>query len=272
MKPLIKSKKDIQRIPMYIEGLDENIEGGIPMEQIVLVSGTSGTMKSSLVFNVFYNEVLKRKRCGLYISLEQSAYSFLNHMINLGFDLDKIDYIVMEDISKLTDVLTKVKSAKDGVLVLLDIGAVRKQLKEVTETPGGDWLNVIKNIIKRFKKTTEKCDLFCLDSITALYVLSEFKNPRTTLFHIFEFLRDMGMTSYIVSEMPVDKNKYATYEVEDFLADAVIKLEVTPRQRKVTREISVVKMRTTKCSLDIFTLEFERGKFKALYGGQTPLV
>lgn len=270
MKPLIKSKKDIQRVPLYIEGLDDNIEGGVPDGHVVLVSGTSGTMKSSLVFNVFYHEVLKRKKAGLYISLEQSSHSILNHMINLGYDLEKINYFVLEDISKLSEAVAKVKSAKNGIFVLLDIGAVRKQLKQVTESPSGDWLNVIKNILKRFKKTGH-CDLFCLDSITALYVLSEFKNPRTTLFHIFEFLRDLGVTTYLISEMPVDKDN-ATYAVEDFLADTVIKLELTPRQRKVSREISVVKMRTTKCSIDIFTLEFTRGKFKALYGGQTPLV
>ena len=49
-------------------------------------------------------------------------------------------------------------------------------------------------------------------------------------------------------------------------------MQLTERYRKVTREISIVKMRATKCNLDIFTLEYEDKKFKAMYGGKTPVV
>jgi len=80
------------------------------------------------------------------------------------------------------------------------------------------------------------------------------------------------VTSYLISEMPLKKDRYGDYEIEEFLADAVIKIDLVGRQRKVTREINIVKMRSTNCTNDIFSLEFEKGKFKALYGGQTPLI
>ena len=72
--------------------------------------------------------------------------------------------------------------------------------------------------------------------------------------------------------MPLDKKKFGEYEVEDFLADGVIMLELKARQRRVMREISTIKMRATKANTDIFTLEFDNGKFRALHGGKTPLV
>ena len=48
----------IEKIKTYIEGLDQRLEGGIPPGHIVLVCGTSGSMKSSLTFNIGYNFVL----------------------------------------------------------------------------------------------------------------------------------------------------------------------------------------------------------------------
>ena len=54
---IISSKTEIKRVPLYIEGLDDNIEGGVPEGHIILISGSAGTMKSSLAFNVLYNAV-----------------------------------------------------------------------------------------------------------------------------------------------------------------------------------------------------------------------
>ncbi len=273
-KPALKASsglKAMKRVKTHIEGYDQHLVGGIPAGHVVLVCGTAGTMKSSLIFNVFYNEVLANKSTAVYLTLEQSSASLISHMSTMGYDLGKIEIDVLDDISKLGKTLVKAKAAKDGILVLIDVGAVRKQLKAVTESPSGDWINVIKNILKKFK-TEAQIDLFCLDSLSALYVLSDMKNPRAELFHIFEFLRDSEVTSYLISEMPLDRKKYSEYEIEDYLADGVIVLELKARQRRVMREISTVKMRSTDANTDIFTLEFEKGKFKALQGGQTPLV
>ena len=59
---IVSDKSEIKRVPTYIENFDRNIEGGIPEGFITLVAGTSGTMKSSLAFNVIYNEVVQKKK------------------------------------------------------------------------------------------------------------------------------------------------------------------------------------------------------------------
>ncbi|MBS3102295.1 hypothetical protein J4458_02510 [Candidatus Woesearchaeota archaeon] len=257
------------KIKTYIKGLDENLQGGIPEGHLVLVCGSAGTMKSSVAFNIIYNEVLEGKT-GIYLTLEQSHASLLKQMENMEFDLSKVNVQVLEEISKIDEVAKKVKSSK-GTLVISDLGAIRKKLADTKFGPSGDWLNAMKNIIKKIS-TSSKCDLFVLDSLSALYVLSSFDKPRTKIFHIFEFLRDLGLTSFLVSEMPIDQSKYSEYEVEDFLADGIIYLQLTKRYRKVTREISVVKMRATECNNDVFTLEYKNKKFQATFGGRTPLV
>lgn len=269
MNNLIKNKNEIKRVKTYIVGLDENLQGGIPEGSIVLVSGTSGTMKSTVSFNILYNEAKKGKNC-LYISLEQSSISLLNHVTNMEYNLSDVNLVVIEDISRLDEAINEMGSKK-GCLAILDLGAIRKKIKATTFGPSADWLNAIKNTIKKIN-IGSNCHIFVLDSLSALYVLSKFTDVRTELFYVFEFLRDSGLTSFLISEMPLNKERYSEYEVEGFLADGIIKLELNERYRKVTREISIVKMRTTAHNTDVFTLEYKDKKLHALYGGQTPLV
>ena len=268
----IKSKKDIKRVRTYIEGLDETMEGGIPENHIVLLSGTSGTMKSSVAFNIMYNEALKGET-SLYLTLEQSAKSLLTHMTNMDFDLSKINVVELSEISNETSKIDEVvkKQKGKGTMIIADLGAIRKKVKDTKFSAGSDWLNAIKNLTKKIKVHVN-CKLFTLDSLSALYVLSQFEQPRAKLFFIFEFLRDLNLTSFLISEIPHAKSGYSEYGVEEYLADGIIHLMLTERYRKVTREISVVKMRASECNNDIFTLEYKNRKFHALYGGKTPVI
>ncbi len=267
---LVKSKKEIKRIKTYISGLDENLEGGIPTGHIVLVNGTSGTMKSSVSFNVLYNEALNGNT-GFYLTLEQSSHSIIKHMVNMDFDMSKINLIVISDISKLEKEIKSVKSSKKGSLIMIDLGILRKKVKDTKFSSRSDWLNAIKNLATKIVQDT-KCELFVLDSMSALYALSKFEDPRTKLFYVFEFLRELGLTSFLVSESPAEKNRFTEFGVEEYLADGIIRLELTERYRKVTREISIVKMRATNCNLDVFTLEYKNKRFNAMYGGKTPVL
>ncbi len=264
-----KNKKDIKRIKTYINGLDENMEGGIPEGHLVLISGTPGTMKSSVVFNILYNEAL-RGQTSVYITLEQSYNSFLKHMINLDFDLSKINIVTLSDISALDNAIKNIKSKKGSILIA-DLGSIRKRVSGAKFSSSKDWFNAIKNLTKRLKESTE-CKIFALDSLSALYVLSKFEDPRADLFFIFEFFRDLGLISFLITEIPLNKEMFTEYGLEEYLADGIIHLMLTERYRKVTREISVVKMRATNCNNDIFTLEYKNNKFLALFGGKVPII
>jgi len=47
------------RIRTFIHGFDEKLDGGIPVGQIVLLAGEPGTMKSTIAFNVIYQNALR---------------------------------------------------------------------------------------------------------------------------------------------------------------------------------------------------------------------
>ena len=265
-------KKSVNRIKTYINGLDENMEGGIPEGHLSLLCGSAGTMKSSICFNVLYNEAMTRGKTGIYFSLEQSHISLLAHMVNMGYDFDKINLVVIKDLGNLKKEIDSLKLTNRGTIIITDVGAIRKEIRDIKVTTANTgWLNVIKNVARKIKLEA-RLDLFVLDSLSALYVLSKFENPRIELFYIFEFIRDLKVTSFLISEMPLDNSRYSEYEVEDYLCDGIIYLKLSRFRRDVVREVSIVKMRGTECNNDVFSLEYKKGAFHAMYGGQNPLL
>ncbi|MBU0666660.1 MAG: ATPase domain-containing protein [Nanoarchaeota archaeon] len=265
----VSEQKIIRRIRTYINGLDEHMEGGIPEGHATLISGTAGTMKSSVCFNILYNEALKGKK-SLYVSLEQSYESLVQHMSNMRLNIHRIKLLPIKDLTKINEVVNKAKAGDTGSIIIADVGCIRNEIKDIKLGDNRSWLNVIKNIIKKMKADLN-CDLVVLDSMSALYVLSRFENPRIELFYLFEFLKSMEITSYLISET-TDNGAYSELGMEDFLADGIINLRLTPFRRNIVREIAIVKMRATDCNNDIFSLEFKNGQFQALYGGQNPLL
>ena len=82
----------MNRIPTHVEGLDENMQGGIPKGHICIVAGASGAMKSSVTFSVLYNAVLYGETSGIYVTLEQGKDSLRAHMSNMGMNVDCLLY------------------------------------------------------------------------------------------------------------------------------------------------------------------------------------
>jgi circadian clock protein KaiC len=226
------------RIKTYIQGLDERMGGGIPRGHIILICGPSGSLKSSLAFNIVYHAAKELKLKAVYMSLEQSRTSLIENMRNLGMDHNEV---------------------KDD-LAVVDLGAVRKKIKDIEMAKSTDWMDSIMKHLRTYRKLGS--DIVCIDSLEALYVLSGMKNPRNELFHFFENLRDLNLTSFLISEMPEKEIRFGKYGVESFLSDGIIHLALERYERSVGRFISVVKMRKTKHSTDYYPLLVDEKGFR----------
>ncbi|MEW5936469.1 MAG: ATPase domain-containing protein [Candidatus Thermoplasmatota archaeon] len=225
------------RVRTYIDGFDERLQGGIPEGSIVLVVGEPGTMKSSVAYNILHHNALHDGRKCLYITLEQSSSSLKKHMRGLGWEMEAV---------------------KDRMEVV-DIGLIRKRLTQLKEQ---SWMQVFKMYAKSLHETSNY-ELLSVDSLPVLQLLAKFKEPREEMFHLFEWLRDLGVTTLLVSEMCPDSRSYARYE-EDFLADGIIYLRMMEMGGvSVQRHVRCVKMRATNHSTDYFSLLFDSGRLKA---------
>jgi len=178
--------------------------------------------------------------------------------------------IIGSDPNIIKKKIKDVKKSKKGHLVLCDLGTLRTAIR-AQAAASSDWWNIISKIVKTLK---DEANVTCcvLDSINSLYVLSNFKQPRNQIFYIFNYFKQLDITTFFISEMPKDAHKFSEYEIEDYLADGVIVIQLTERNRKVTREITIIKLRSTKINTDIFTLEYTPKGFQAIYGGKMPLV
>jgi len=225
---------EVERVKTFIQGFDEQIGGGVPKGSIVLVAGTAGTMKSSITFNILYHNAKVKGLKGLYISLEQNRSSLVRHMKGLGMDVSKVE----------------------DKINIWDLGMIRSGL-----IAGETWLNIFRKDLQEYKEKVG-LDILVLDSLPVLDLITQWKDPRTELFHMFEWLRDLGITVFLIAEIPEGERKYGQHD-EDFLADGILHLRMMEAdQNSVIRMLRCVKMRNTGHSMNFFTLLFEGKKFQ----------
>ena len=232
-------------VKTYIDGFDDKMQGGIPPGSVVLLVGQPGTMKSSVAYNILFNNAKIKKKRGIYVTLEQTRVSLLEHMIKLGMD-------------------TQTLADSGSGIVVIDMTRLRKETKAKTVREDINWVDSIIQTVDSYR-TKYSCDILVLDSLAALYSLATFSNPRSDIFFFFERLRELDMSVIIISEMlDPDKELFGMFGVEDFLADGIIHLDLEKSGRRVNLFLSVFKMRKTNHDRSYYPLMFDGTKFEII--------
>jgi KaiC/GvpD/RAD55 family RecA-like ATPase len=149
-------------------------------------------------------------------------------------------------------------SAVEDNVHLLDLGLIRKNLKMLGDQT---WMHVFRMYAENLKNSTDY-SLLVLDSLPVLELLAQFKEPRTELFQFFEWLRELGITTFLISEMSADAKSYAKHD-EDFLSDGIVHLKMEKVDDvNIQRRIRCVKMRSCNHNSNYFTLLFGEGSFQ----------
>jgi len=226
----------MDRVQTHVEGFDEALGGGIPRGSIVLVAGSPGTMKTALTFSMLYENV-KAGSKALYISLEESQEDLRAAMSELGMTgLDAME------------------------LYVLDIGKIRLEHKD--EELSKNWLDVLRKYIDQ-RVRVNRFDLVAIDSLAALYSLSHLEHPRRDLFHFFGFLKSLGATCFLISEVPTGNNGKLSSFDEEFLADGILVLRHFEKgETDVQLRLRCVKMRRTRHEHGYYALIRTNGRFQ----------
>ncbi len=213
------------RIATYVEGLDERMQGGIPRKHIVLVAGSSGSMKSTLTFSMLYNSVLNDNTSGIYVTLEQGKESLQSHMAGMGMNIDD----------------PRVRNR----IAIIDLAGLRVQLDEQGMSGKVDWMGQLIKQLTNYRKSIG-FEVLIFDSLGAFFTLTKMDNPRDEIFRLFEAVRNLGLTAFFICEMTGEDHKqFGEYGVEDYLSDGVIHLVMDRHGDEVKRKMSIVKMRHT---------------------------
>lgn len=230
-----------ERILTHLLELDKMLHGGIPKGSVNLVCGVAGTMKSSFAYSILYQHAFEYGTRGLFISLEQRRESLVDQMTTLGIHKE-----LAED------------------LVILDLARLRRDM-EVAEHIGAgpNWMHNIQTLIDSYMKMYEP-EMICLDSLGALDSISDLQNPRRELGEFFDFLRNTGMTSFLISEMNIEKRSFGRYGFEEFLADGVFHMFDDRSELGGNVYMAVNKMRNTDFDRAFYPLMFKTGRFELM--------
>ena len=238
------------RIRTFVKGFDQEVlGGGIPAGHVVLLRGPTGTMKTSLAYSILYHNAL-HGTSGSYITIEQSAASLLEHAASLGLRPTEVsEFFPILDLSR-------------GPERLEELAAHMASRIGQKEFSGDSPLEVlqakIRDLVSQFGLR-----LLVIDSWDALAFVLDFRDRRQQTFAFFEWLRELGVTSFLVAEVgPRDVEEPNAFD-EAFLADAILQLRMEPvSDIAFQRRIQCLKMRSANHDSDWFTLLFENKRFE----------
>ncbi len=225
------------RFKTYVRGLDDALGGGIPEGHVILVSGAPGTMKSSLAFAILYENVLREGRKAAYVTLGPSKEALLEQMASLGL----ADAAALERLS------------------LLDMGNIRKNLNVLQSR--GTWLEIFKMYCTNVMKS-DPISMLVIDSLDVLETMAKLPDRRSDLYFLFEWLRDLGPLTFLVSERPIDPATASGVPDEAYLADGILQLDqAAAADGSVRRRLRVMKMRASRHDPDFLPLTWVDGGF-----------
>lgn len=223
------------RIRTHVDGFDTVLGGGIPAGSVVLISGSPGTMKSSFAFNIIQRNAKSEGTSSVYISLEQSKESIIRQMRSM-----------------------KLAPEDNPEVHVLDMANVREEIEAATMDD--TVVTVLKEYLTDYLKEWG-CSLLVLDSLDVLDLRSGVSSKRSHVFSLFEWLREMGLTSLLISESNPQEALENGYE-EGYLADGIIELTLSADEGDtVRRRIRCVKMRNTQHQTSFYSLQFTEGRF-----------
>jgi len=200
----------MERVKTGIKGMDEILKGGIPCNQLTLVTGTSGTGKTIACSQFIYHGAKTYGDNGVYLSFEEPTEMIKENMkSSFGWDFDKLEQqkkvaFIRYEPYRIEDVFDVLEST------IRDIQAKR----------------------------------VVIDSISALGLhIRDSSELRRIIYNISNTLRKLNTTSFIVSEIVPGHRGLSRYGVEEFVSDSVIVLYYERLQSSYNRAVQIWKLR-----------------------------
>jgi len=198
-----------ERIKTGIKGLDEITGGGIPTGQLVLLSGTCGTGKTTMCSQYIYSGLKNYNENGLYLSFEEMPDNIKKNVSHFGMDFEPFE--------------------KEGKFSFIKYDPYH--VEEV--------FDILENAVR---ETDAK--RVVIDSVSALGIhVRDKAELRRMIFNLSRALRKLNCTAIVVSEIvPGSSGMISRYGVEEFVTDSVVVLYYERNEFSFNRAVQVWKM------------------------------
>ncbi len=237
------TKHIVERVKSGIQGFDELIEGGFPRGTTVLVTGPTGSGKTTFGAQFVYKGVELYDEPGVIVTLEERAQDIRREMLTFGWDLEKY-----EREGKIAIV--------DGVSSVVGIPSEEQYVLEGNLNPE-DFLRYIYRVVKAINAKR-----LVIDSIPSIaFRLREESKIREVLLQLNTILLEMGVTSILTTEAADPAHgKISRYGMEEYIARGVVLLDFVEKDVELKRYLLIRKMRETSHSMKKYPFEInDRG-------------
>ncbi|MCC7577065.1 MAG: RAD55 family ATPase [Methanomethylovorans sp.] len=216
------------RVPTGIPGFDELIEGGFIEDDVILLTGGPGAGKSTFGIQYLYEGVTRYNEPGVYVTFDESPARIMRNMWRHNWDLERL---IKEN--KLR--IIRADPLKYSRYIKRSMVNERADAEEMTLE------GVLNQIYQNVQKIGAK-RLF-IDSLTTLKISRDPVDIRFILLEFIKNIEGLYCTTLISSE---NKSGSDTFNVEEYLAEGVISLNVSRIGGEKMRSIEILKMRGVK--------------------------
>jgi len=213
-------ESDIARLDLGIEGLDNMIQGGVPLRHLVVIVGGAGTGKTTFGLQFLRHGLQKEDTDrAVFITLEQTYEDIMATADERGWEFERHE--------------------AEGNLAVIDLDPV-------------EMANSLDNIQSELPELIEDfgADRFVLDSVSLLEMMyDDVSKRRTEVFDFTQSLKDAGVTTVLTSEANEDNPYASRHGVIEYLTDAVLLLRYVRSETQETRlAVEIQKIRNANHS------------------------
>jgi len=213
-------ESDIPRLDLGIEGLDNMIQGGLPIRHLIVLIGGAGTGKTTFGLQYLQHGLEKEDTDrGVFITLEQTYEDIMATAAERGWEFERHE--------------------EEGNLVVIDLDPV-------------EMANSLDNIRGELPELIEDfgADRFVLDSVSLLEMMyDDVSRRRTEVFDFTQSLKEAGVTTVLTSEANEDNPWASRHGIIEYLTDAVFLLRYVRSETQETRlAVEIQKIRNANHS------------------------
>ncbi len=226
-----------EKVKTGVPGLDDMLEGGLIPGRAYVVSGTSGTGKTTLAMQFLLEGARSGERV-VYVSIDEPPNEVKQNMGALGWDIGRIQvFDATPDVMNYDKTPVRDVSTERKVVYFSDIGPGIRQTSE--KNPVDVTISTLQEILKQ-EMRARKYSRIVVDSLTSLrYFYIRTSEENTTLISFFRLLSDLGVTAILTVQLP----EISKPDVEVHVARGEIRLHKWFDGRGMMRGITVEKFR-----------------------------
>lgn len=231
-----------ERVPTGIPGFDPLIQGGFIRSRSVLVSGGTGTGKTTFAVQYLYNGATRYREPGVLVTLDERPNLIREDCLNFGWDLRALE--------------------QERLLEIIDGTIARVGLPSEEEfslpTTGFDVDKLLIEIMTTIRRIGAK--RVVIDNIPSMgFNMGNIQEVRNAVLKLAYMLERSGATSVLITEAE-DENKFSKFGVEEYVVDGVVVLHYMGVGTQSNRTLHIRKMRGTHHSEDLHPIQItEKG-------------